>query len=232
MKTGTISIKEVIGRVKRHKLLQSLPDETISDWSVEFLRLMNLNETFEEKLVSLEVKNFRTVLPDDFYEVIQVRTYRGDNGVPMYFRAMTDKFYQSENKKNAVPFTYKLQGKIMYISPIPSCKVEITYKAIELDDCGLPCVPDDEKYLRALEAYIKMRRFTDLYDEGEIKRDVLDNAQTDYYFAAGACHTNMKMPTLDEMKGISNIVNSMLPRTRSHHRGYADAGTEEIYKIH
>lgn len=230
MKPNTISLNEVIARIKSHRLLASLNEETIVDWTIEFHRILGVAETFEEKIAILEVKNYRAVLPDDFYEIIQLRTFAGNDekSRPTYFRSMTDKFYQSENNKNSVPYTYKIQGTVIYLSPMRQGVVEIAYRAIELDDCGLPLIPDNAKYIRALESYIKYKRYQDLFDEGEIKSDVLDRAEQDYCFNVAQAGNDFKMPSFDEMESIGNIVNSMLPRRFSHYRGYADSGSKEF----
>ena len=228
MKPNTISISQVIGNIKSHPLLKKIPDGTIVDWAIEFQRIMGLAETFDEKLAVLEVKNNRAELPEDFYEVIQVRTANNNQAVPIYFRSMTDKFYQSENQRQAVPYTYIIRGSIIYVSPMKQGTIEVAYKAIEMDDCGMICIPDNQKYIRALESYIKVKKFTELFEIGEIKYDVLANAQQQYSFNVGAAHNDMKMPSLDEMESIGNIVNSLLPRRFSHHRGYADEGSKEF----
>lgn len=232
MKPSTISLKEVIGRIKSQKMLQSIPEDTIVDNAISFQRIMGLKETFEEKLIVLDIKNFRAELPDDFYEVIQVRTFRDNGQEPIYFRSMTDNFYQSENHRNSVPCTYKIQGHVLYVSPMKSCKLEVAYRAIQLDDCGFPLIPDNEKYIRALISFVKVEYFKDLYERGLLRPDVLDRVEQDYCFNVGAAQNDMKMPSLDEIESVSNILNSMLPRRYSHYRGYADSGSKEMVKIH
>ena len=76
MKPDTISLQEIIGDIKQSELLKSLSDETIMDWAIEFHRILGLAETFEEKIAVLEIEDYRAALPDDFYEVIQVRSFQ------------------------------------------------------------------------------------------------------------------------------------------------------------
>lgn len=232
MKPDTISIKEVIGRIKEHPYLKGISDELIVDKAIQFQRIMGLAETFEEKIAKVEIKDRRGVLPEDFYEVIQVRTFSNDQQVPTYFRSMTDKFYQSDNQKQSVPYTYIIRGRVIYVSPIKTGEIEIAYRAIQMDDCGMVAIPDNEKYIRALISYIKVDKFTQLFDIGEIKADVLLNAQQEYAFNVGAAHNEFKMPTLDEMESVGNIVNSLFPRRFSHYRGYADSGSKEFTNKH
>ena len=230
MKPGTVSLKKIIGDIKRHPMLSQVPEETLVDYAVEFLRILDVHETFEEKLATLEIKDYRAVLPDDFDEVIQVRLV-GQSKFPIYFRSTTDNFYQSDTKANAVFYTYKIQGHVIYTSPLKEGTIEVAYRAVELDDCGLPAVPDNEHYIRALKAYIKVREFTVLFDLGQLPFPVLQNAQQEYSWATASAVSDMKTPTPDEMESAANIMNSILPR-HTHYRGYADNGSAERRRLH
>lgn len=230
MKPNTISLKEVIGRIKRHPMLVNISEDAIVDYTKEFFGILNLTEVFEEKIAIVDIDNYRGILPEDFYDVIQVRTYEPNGRPPIYFRSITDTFYNSDNKINSVSYAYKIQGSVIFTSPIKKGKIEIAYKAMQVDDCGYFVIPDNEKFIRALIAYVKLQEFTILFDMGQIKGDVLLNAQQEYGWAVGAAQTGLKMPSLDEMESISNMVNSILPR-HSHNRGYADAGSAEIWRI-
>lgn len=233
MKPNTISLKEVIAKIKRHPLLTSISEDSIVEDTVDFLRIMNLCETFEDKIVTLELDKYRAILPDDFYDVVQVRTVPPKpNLPPIYFRSTTDNFYKSENNYHKVPYTYKIQGNIIYCSPMKTGKIEVAYKALEMDDCGLPAIPDNAHFTRALEAYIKVRYFTILFDLGQISGQSLQNAQQEYSWAVASLHTAMKMPSIDEMESVSNMLNSLVGVRNTHHRGYADSGNKEFYRVH
>ena len=233
MKPNSTSLKEVIGKVKRHKLLATLPEDTIVDDTIEFLRIMGLEETFEDKIAIIDIENYRGLLPEDFYEMIQVRTYNENKDIPpIYFRTTLDTFYKSSRLWDKVAYTYKIQGRVIFCSPLKEGKLEVAYKALELDECGLPLIPDDAKFIRAIVAYIKMVHFTDLFDEGQITLQSLQNAQQEYTWAAAACSTSMKMPSLDDMEAISNMFNSHIRPVFSHHNAYSTAGNKELYFTH
>jgi hypothetical protein len=71
--------------------------------------------------------------------------------------------------------SFKTQGRIIYTS-FPEGVVEIAYKSIPVDDEGMPLLIDDENYLAALEAYIKVRVFTVKFDTGKLAAPILQNA--------------------------------------------------------
>ena len=74
METNSISLKQVIDRIKMHPMLSKLPFETILIYTVEFFKLVGIPETYQEKLEVLEVKDYRAKLPSDFIDMIQVRS--------------------------------------------------------------------------------------------------------------------------------------------------------------
>lgn len=81
--------------------------------------------------------------------------------------------------RHETEMSFKTQGRIIYTS-FPEGSIELSYKAIPVDEDGYPLLIDDENYLAALEAYIKVRVFTVKFDTGKITGPVLQNAQTDY----------------------------------------------------
>lgn len=209
-----------------------MPEEEIVDYVDEFLRLLKIEGTFDDKVAEVELDAHRGKLPDDFYSVVQVRTAPSENHPPIYFRSTTDSFYKSDDDRGKPSFTYKIQGKIIFCSPMRDGKIEVAYKALELDDCGLPVIPDNAHFERALEWYIKVKKFTMFFEEGKLDPRILQNAQQEYAFAVKACESAFNIPTLDEAKSISNMINSHFPRRFTHYRGRSNSGSEEIYFKH
>ena len=71
--------------------------------------------------------------------------------------------------------SFKTQGRVIYTS-FPEGVVELAYRAIPVDEDGYPLLIDDETYLAALEAYIKVRVFTVKFDTGKLAAPILQNA--------------------------------------------------------
>lgn len=227
MENRGLSIREIIGRIKRHPMLADLPMETIIDYTVEFIRIVGLPTSYIDKTRVLDINKYRASLPDDFIEMTQVRTL-GHN--PIYYRYTTDNFHLSRNKADAVPFTYKIQGHCLYVSN-PIDKVEIAYQAIPVDECGLPLIPDNEKFIRALRAYIKQEYFEILFDQGKIDARVYQNAQQEYCWAVGACESDAVSLTPDKLESIGNMAKSLLIRDNEHQRGFATQGNKELIRV-
>lgn len=227
METRGLSLKEIIGRIKRHPMLSDIPMETLIDYTIEFIRIEGLPTSFVDKVKVLHIDKYKASLPEDFIEMTQVRTL-GPN--PIYYRYTTDNFHLSKNKVDSVPYTYKLQGHCIFVSH-PFGPIEISYQAIPVDECGLPLIPDNEKFIRALKAYIKLQHFEILFEEGKLDPRIYQNAQQEYCWAVGACESDAVSLSPDKIESIGNMAKSLLLRDNEHQRGFATQGSKELIRV-
>lgn len=218
-------------RLTRHPLLEGIPFETVIDYAVDFIKIVGTPPSFIEKTSIITIKDYRGILPCDYYQMIQVRTVSGEGRVGA-FRYSTDSFHTSSTKPQHGGLTYKVQGGCI-ITSIPNGEIEIAYEAMPIDEEGYPLIPDNSSYSRALELYIKLQWFTILFDTGKITSQVLSNTQQQYAWAVGQAQTDLIRPTLDQMEAISNMWSKLLPdATRDHNNGYLHEGTKEQIILH
>ena len=269
MANNYISIKVIADKVLRHPMMAGISFEAIIDYTVDFMRIVGCCGFFEEKICPIEIIEYRGVLPDDFYEMNQVRVsayfekvaeyeedffITEDNiviplgtskqkfdefGNPIYkitsvpsnqvLRYSTDSFHMSDIK-DCDDYTYKLQGGYIYTS-LKEGGVEISYQAIPIDDECYPMIPDNSKFLRALEAYIKKQWFTILFDMGKIQGAVLQNVQQEYAWAVGACDADFHSLSLDKAETFFNSWRTAIPRTNEHSRGFATNSRRDNLKF-
>lgn len=232
MKYSLVPLSIVFSRVRRHPLLEDVPEEALVDYAYEFIGLVELAEMYDDRLAVLDVKDYRAPLPPDFVSVVQVRTMPGPGRrPPIVLRTMTDTFYKSAIWRHPSTLAYKIQGRVLFTS-VPVMKLEVAYRALPVDECGLPMVPDNAKFLRAMEEYIKYKAFRPLYDMGKIQAGVMERAEQDYCWAVAACESEFKLPAPDEMETLANWMTSFAPKGRQVERGYADAGDPELIRNH
>ena len=218
-------------KLTRHPLLEDIPFETVVDYAVDFIRIVGTPPAFLEKTQEIEIKDYRGLLPCDYYQIIQVRVIDGEKRIGA-FRHSTDSFHMSNTKQKHGGLTYKIQGSCI-ITSIPDGKIEIAYEAMPIDDEGYPLIPDNSSYSRALELYIKLQWFTVLFDTGKITPQVLSNTQQQYAWAVGQAQTDLIRPTIDQMESITAAWNKLLPDiTKDHANGFIHEGTEERWKTH
>lgn len=239
---GFVSLKQVMDNVLDHPLMQNLSFERAVNYAVRFIRLMGMPKQFIEKTAIIPIKEYRGCLPCDYYEMIQVRLADGKHGkghrpymppVPVrdpYFRYTTDNFHMSKDKQPSWDLTYKIQGTIIYTS-VRDCEIEISYRAIPVDDEGYPMIPDDSAFIHALEMYLKKEHFTVLFDVAAIQPQVLANAQQEYSWAVGQAQSSMAKLSIDEMEAFTNMLNTMVTRVTEHEKGFINEGSREHIRL-
>lgn len=234
--TGYISIRQIIDNLLDHPLLQDLTLERAVNYAVHFIQIVGVPNEFEEKTTLIDIKNYRGLLPCDFYDMIQVRTHKKGEHVPRVFRYATDSFHYSPNKEsehkylNDWDLTYKIQNSIIFTSKKEGT-IEIAYHAIKVDKEGYPLIPENSSFIQALELYIKKKVFTILFDQGKISPAVLQNTQQEYAWYAGQAQRDLTMPTIDQMESISNMWCQLLQRNNEHGKGMKPLGRREYIKV-
>lgn len=226
MEHRSINIKQLIDKVRRHPMMADLSMEAIVDYAVDFLQIVGLPTAFMEKIAVVEIKNYRGELPSDYMDMVQVRT---TTNPVVYYRYTSDTFHTSGNRVHSAPYTYKVQGNYIFTSE-KDTTIEIAYLAIETDECGLPVLPDNAKFIRAIEAYIKYKHFTVLFDCGKITGQILEKADQEYCWAVGACQSEFNRLTLDKAETVINILNNIFSPTDLHSNGYANMGDKVIIR--
>lgn len=240
------SIKRVLDNLLDHPMLRDVTLEQAVRYTLRFISLHGYPQLYEDKVAAINIKDFKGLLPCDLISIIQVKDL--DSNVCL--RSMTDTFtpalegkfnppkrhkdllhniqeeYIPPRKEHLEELTFKTQGRIIYTS-FPVGKVEIAYKSIPVDEDGFPLLIDNETYLNALEAYIKLKVFTVKFDTGKIQAGILSNAQTDYAFAAHELNAEMCIPSVSEMESITRMLNTMIKPTSSFDQGFKHMGDRE-----
>lgn len=208
-----ISIKEILNRILRHPLLKSVDLEQAIQYTIDFIGLTGFPEIHEEKKEDVIIDGYRGVLPCDLISIIQVKLSHSN----IVLEGMSGNY-----DEDSYP-SFKTQGTVLFTSFERGC-VEITYNAIKTDSDGLPMIPDLPVFLTALELYIKVQVYTDLFDIGKISANVLQNAQQDYDFAAARCTSKFKTPSVSEMQTLTNLFSSVILDKNSFYKGFKNTG--------
>lgn len=225
-----ISLKQILDNLLDHPMLREVSFERAVNYTQSFMRIVGCPKIFEEKTAIIEIEDYRGVLPCDFNEIIQVRTHNTCDNNYKVFRYSTDNFHMSENKRESLDLTYKIQGNVIYTS-MKEGTIEIAYNAFAVDSEGYPLIPDNSAFIRALELYIKKQCFTVLFDLGQINQAVYRQVCQDYAWAVGAAQSDLIRPTIDQMQAITNSLNTLIWRTTEHNNGFVNNGSAEKIKL-
>ncbi len=224
-----INIREILSRLTRHPLMTDINLETVIQYTIDFIGIMGLPNIYLDKVVNLTIENYRAQLPCDLISVNQVRLSQNGSCI----RSMTDNFNMHniyDDSRNTGEPTFKTQGTIIYTS-FKDGSIQLSYKAIPIDEEGLPLIPDNPIFLETLELYIKKKWFTILFDMGKIQPAVLNNTQQEYAFKAGQCNNEFIIPSPSEMETLTNVWSQLIPRVNEFKKGFRHLGNKEYIKV-
>lgn len=240
------NIRRVLDNLMEHPMLRDLNLDQAVRYTIRFISLHGYPKLYKDKEATIQIKDFRGMLPCDLESIIQVR----DSKSGLCLRSMTETFNPTEDdnpirnkkphkeKELYIPhghihgeMAFKTQGRVIYTS-FPKGEIDIKYKAIPVDEDGFPLLIDNENYLAALEAYIKVQVFTIKYDTGKINAGILQNAQQDYAWRAAELQDEFTVPSVSEMETYTRIYNTALMSMKHFDTGFKRLGEREYIRNH
>ena len=217
-----ISIRQILDDLLADDMMKGLSLERAVNYTVEFIKVVGMPPIFETKVARIHIDNHRGEIPCDFYEVLQVKGVKG----LAYLSA--EGSFGIENRPNEVPtLTYTIKGNVIFTST-KDHDIELSYRALMVDEDGFPMVPDNGTFPRALELYIQKRYFTTLFNSSKIPLNVLQNTQQEYAFYVGQAQADLIRPNVDQMESIKNMWTALLPRMHAHANGFKTVNSPEI----
>lgn len=233
-----ISIKEIVQRIKRHPYLADISFEKVVQYVLDFFRLVGLPKMFQDKIDVVDINDFKGILPCDLVQINQVREHK----TKTCLRSMTDNFnvpvkinnhhhhYHLPYPIDCGEFSFKTSGNIIFVS-FRKGKVEISYKAMPVDDDGFPLILDNPVFLKALELYIQNEEFHILFDLSQIPQVVLQEKKQQYALAVAELGSELTLPSVSEMESIGRMWNTLIQRTTDFDNGFKNLSNREYLRV-
>ena len=216
-----VNIRELLARVTKHSMLKTVDLEEAIRYVVDFISIVGCPTFYLDKEVDITIEDYRGLMPCDLVSIVQVK----DKNTGFCLHSMTDSFTPKEDTFNK-ELTFKTQGNVILTS-FRTGEITISYKALPVDETGIPLLIDNANFLKALELYIKKEKFSDLYDEGKIREGVMIKAERDYAWAVAQCEKEFIMPSISELQSITNMWNTLIPRVREFDNGFTKLGNRQ-----
>ena len=158
MNHKTISVKTIFDKIIRDfKLGDEFDEGDAIEWAGEALQFIGHHSGFEDKVKTLQVKNFRTPFPCDFYTFRKEGVSYNGSKLPYHSDATIMGLPGDERPMNVAT----MSGEAFYTNTLNYIRTsfqegEITlyYKALPVDEEGYPLVPDNVYYRKAITWYI------------------------------------------------------------------------------
>ena len=216
-----VNIRELLARVTKHSMLKTVDLEEAIRYVVDFISIVGCPTFYLDKEVDITIEDYRGLMPCDLVSIVQVK----DKNTGFCLHSMTDSFNPKEDTFNK-ELTFKTQGNVILTS-FRTGEITISYKALPVDETGIPLLIDNTNFLKALELYIKKEKFSDLYDEGKIREGVMIKVERDYAWAVAQCEKEFIMPSISELQSITNMWNTLIPRVREFDSGFTKLGNRQ-----
>jgi hypothetical protein len=224
-----MSIGEIMYRLLEQPLLRAVRQSDIVTHVKTVLELVGVPGVKEEKLINLDIVDYRAPLPSDFLERKAVRAIYDSIRVAMTH--MTDEFgkFNKEilgDKEEDILFTHKIVGQYIY-TDFKEGQVELIYTAYVTDENGLPMIPRNESLYLAIENYIKSRHYGILADQNAQFERAYQRAEQQYCWYVGQATASLLNLDPVEAQAFGEAIIRMVPIKDNFYTNYKYAGQPE-----
>lgn len=127
---------------------------------------------------------------------------------------------------------YKLNNGFIYTN-FKNGFVEMSYRALPIDDYGMPMVPDNERYIKAVEWYLIYRLDHKRWrtTRNSMDKEIMRDSEQQYLWYVGGAKTKALTPSMDMMEAIKNMILRSIPKINAHKSGFANTDIIEKRKF-
>jgi hypothetical protein len=207
----------IVERLYRNSIIfqkSNVTEYDLAEYIGEALLLIGAKPQYQDNFELVTINDHRGKLVCSPVSIEGMRTLDNlYNGAGL--RKSTDTFAGSPNLTTSQTMLirdheYVSNGQIIQIPTMKDGIIEIKYQSLVTDDRGYPMIPDDERYAKATEAYVKYMVYRPMWEIGEIRDRVYLAAEQDWLFYVTSAKTKALMPNVDGMESIKNSVVKLL----------------------
>lgn len=223
----------IADKLHRNPLMKDINYESIIDYSVECMRLINMPAIYISKVKEIEIKDYKGQIPFDMMYAVQMslKTNEGLCAINYGEDTLHEHFkcYPEEANRSEGP-TYTMNNSRVFTN-FQEGTLVLTYRAIATDEECYPMVINNPKVLLAIEYYIRYRWYDILNDMGTISDRKLNKVETEYSWRVGQAQSDLVMPDLAEMEGLVNSITQILPSRTQYKNRFKHLQSQEFLKV-
>lgn len=236
--TRYISMKGMLSRLMRNPMMQGITEADVASYIGEVISLIGAPMSYEDKVAEIEIKNYRAELPCDLLYIQQTRKVEGKRNELWPMRYSSDTFHSAYHQVGSPDFvgrsenydwTYSLNNGVIYTN-FEKGRIQQSYKALKLDEEGLPMIPDNVKFEKAVENYIKAEWYRIQWELGKIPDKVLAKAEQERDWYVGAANTAAQLQTIDQAETFRAAFTRILDNSTTARQFFQNHGRQEFIK--
>jgi len=101
-------------------------------------------------------------------------------------------------------------------------KACLAYYALPIDSKGFPMIPDDEYYKEAIARYIIKNLDYIGFRNGTVDPKIYQHSEEEYRWYMSQCISNTKMPDIQQMEGIKNMIIRLKPNISEYNNFFTE----------
>jgi len=232
-----VSVKVVFEKIYRdYGFNTEIVWADVIEWIAEAINLLGVAPAYEDKVSDkLKLDNGRVELPCDVMYIKMVRDFvTKENLVRSFDQFHLSNFFRCPEEmvskcqdEYCYPLlrTYTVNNNFLFTNAIDGDRgtsdyIEIAYKAMPTDEEGLPLIPDDTKYIRAMSTYVAEKLATKLFYQDKFSENKLQRIERDRDWAFGSAKMKMIIPDIDQMESWKNSFLRLIPTINSHNTSF------------
>lgn len=237
MITGFVSFKTILEKLYRDLgINHEIPENDVIAWIAEALSMIGAYAQYEEISECLTLIGGKAKLPCGFEKLVDIN-YKQN---PVYWATNTNaNNYQCHNCRipncttgNNCNFTFYINNSYIITNindsfPSKEENICIVYLGIPTDDEGLPLIPDDVYYQKALTSYVISMLDYQEWRKGKTPDKVYQKSEQDWLFYVNSARGAANMPNVAQLENLKNVLRRLLPVTNDYKRGFKNFNKQE-----
>jgi len=213
--------------------------EDSKEWAIRAMNLIGITIPYETVVYTDSFTNYRLVLPNDVYEIIGIR----DDLTKASLVSSTDLYISNLSEEEVKPRltsgntaketrvpAYKIMNGYIFFN-FKEGTVEVVYKRYILDENDCLMIPDVDRYLMAIEAYISYKIDHRLARRGELDWRIAQQSEQEWLWYVNSAANKLITPDYDVAENLSRRHQSMRAAVDSHSRGFGALNSPTIKRF-
>ena len=207
------------------------------EWAIRAMQLIGAPLVYDKVIAQLPIEDWKIGLPNDLITLVAIR----DKDTKQTFIESTDLYieYNSEYSDNDeyekspldiegetakykgatfIP-AYKVGAGCVFTN-VEKGEVEMLYERLPVDENGCIMIPDEERYLMAVEAYITFKIDSKLHRRGVISKMIRDESEQNWLWYVNSAHSKIVTPGYDTAESLKNQIQKIRTDKNAHDYGF------------